>query len=56
MKIEGIVWLRDVVAKLALKHHVIYKKTKEVLILSARVMARKERDRESARKNHSRYG
>jgi uncharacterized DUF497 family protein len=88
MKIEGILWLRDVVDKLALKHHVetreieevlsgkpkfrfiekgeregedvylalgqtsagrylsvlfIYKKTKEILILSARDMARKER-------------
>jgi len=88
MKIEGIIWLRDVVDKLALKHHVetheveevlsgkpkfrfvekgeregedvylalgqtsagrylsvlfIYKKTKEILILSARDMARKER-------------
>jgi len=88
MRIEGIIWLRDVVDKLALKHHVetheveevlsgkpkfrlvekgeregedvylalgqtnagrylsvllIYKKTKEALILSAREMARKER-------------
>ncbi len=88
MKIEGIIWLRDIVDKLALKHHVgtqeveealsdkpkfrlvekgeregegvylalgrtsagryltvlfIYKKTKEILILSARDMARKER-------------
>ena len=88
MKIEGIIWLRDVVDKLALKHHVgtheveeafsdktkfrfvekgeregedvylalgrtsagrylsvlfIYKKTKEILILSARDMARKEK-------------
>jgi len=39
MKIEGIIWLRDVVDKLAL----IYKKAKEILILSARDMARKER-------------
>ncbi len=88
MKIEGIIWIRDIVDKLALKHHVetheieeilsdkpkfrfvekgkregeavyialgqtttgrylsvlfIYKKTKEVLILSARNMAKKER-------------
>jgi len=88
MKIEGIVWLRDVVDKLWVKHHVeieeveevlfgkpkyrfvekgdrkgenvylalgptvagrylsvlfIYKVTKEVLILSARSMAKKER-------------
>jgi uncharacterized DUF497 family protein len=88
MKIEGIIWFRDVVDKPAFKHHVetreveevlggkpkfrfvekgqrkgenlyltlgqtnagryltvlfIYKKTKEVLILSARDMARKER-------------
>ncbi|HHT9155173.1 MAG TPA: BrnT family toxin [Candidatus Tripitaka sp. YC43] len=88
MKIEGIIWFRDVVDKLAFKHDVetheveevlsgkpkfrfaekgqrkgedvylalgrtnagryltvlfIYKKTKEVLILSARDMARKER-------------
>jgi hypothetical protein len=39
MKIDGIIWLRDVVDKLAL----IYKRTKEILILSAREMARKER-------------
>ncbi len=88
MRIEGIIWLREVVDKLAFKHRVdadeveevfkdkpkfrfvergeregediylalgqteagrylsvlfIYKKTKEVLILSARDMARKER-------------
>jgi uncharacterized DUF497 family protein len=88
MKIAGVIWLRDIVDKLALKHHVepyeveealdnkakirfvekgerkgedvyialgqsdagrylailfIYKKTKEVLILSARDMADKER-------------
>lgn len=90
MKIEGVIWLRDVVDKLAFKHHVeideveevlngkpkfhfvekgerrgedvyqalgqtdegrylsvlfIHKKTREVLILSARDMARKERRR-----------
>ncbi|MCK4735745.1 MAG: hypothetical protein KAT65_25045 [Methanophagales archaeon] len=39
MKIDGIIWLRDVVDKLAL----IYKWTKEILILSARAMAIKER-------------
>jgi uncharacterized DUF497 family protein len=39
MKIDGIIWLRDVVDKLAL----IYKRTKEILIFSAREMARKER-------------
>jgi len=88
MKIEGIIWLRNVVDKLASKHHVetyeveqtlsnkpkirfvergerrgedvymalgqtnggrylailfIYKRTKEILILSARDMATKER-------------
>jgi hypothetical protein len=88
MNIDGIIWLRDVVDKLAFKHHVepeeveealnnkpkirfvekgkrkgedvylalgqtdtgrylavlfIYKKTKELLILSARDMAKKER-------------
>lgn len=88
MKIEGIIWLQEIVDKLASKHHVepdeveevfdnkpkirfvekgerkgenvymalgrtdagrymsvlfIYKKTKEVLILSARDMAAKER-------------
>jgi len=88
MKIEGVVWLRDIVDKLAFKHRVetdeveqvlngrpkfrfvekgerkdedvyvafgqtntgrylsvllIYKKTKEALILSARDMAKKER-------------
>lgn len=89
MKIEGIIWLRDVVDKLATKHHVeldeveevlngrpkfrfvekgerkgedvymalgrsqagrylavlfIYKETKEALVLSARDMARRERE------------
>ena len=58
MKIEGIIWIRDIVDKLALKHHVetheieeilsdkpkfrFVKKTKEVLILSVRDIARKE--------------
>lgn len=94
MRIKGVIWLREIVDKLALKHHVetyeveqvlngkpkfrfvekgerkgedvylalgqtdagrflavlfIYKKTKEVLILSARDMKRKER-REYGRK------
>lgn len=89
MKIEGIIWLRDVVDKLATKHHVeadeveevlngrpkfrfvekgerkgedvymafgrsqagrylavlfIYKETKDALVLSARDMARRERE------------
>lgn len=89
MKIEGIIWLRDVVDKLATKHHVeadeveevlngrpkfrfvekgerkgedvymalgrsqagrylavlfIYKETKEALVLSARDMAKRERE------------
>lgn len=89
MKIEGIIWLREVVDKLATKHHVetdeveeafysrpkfrfvekgqrkgedvymalgrskagryltmlfIYKATKEALVLSARDMARRERE------------
>ena len=31
MKIEGIIWLRDVVDKLALKHHVETHEVEEVL-------------------------
>jgi hypothetical protein len=44
MRIRGIVWLREIVDKLAVKHHVqpvlfIHKKTREALILSACDMA-----------------
>ncbi len=51
MKIGGIIWLRNIVDKLAFKHHVEtheveeVKKTREALILSARDMADKERKR-----------
>ncbi len=31
MKIEGIIWLRDIVDKLALKHHVETHEVEEVL-------------------------
>lgn len=43
MRIEGIIWLRDVEDKLALKHKVDTHEVEEALILSARDMARKER-------------
>ena len=63
MKIEGLIWLRDIVDKLAAKHRVetdevaeVFsgkpkfrfvekgRRKKEALVLSARDMARKERE------------
>ncbi len=55
MRIEGVIWLRTVVEKLAYKHHVDVLEVeealsnkpagREALILSARDMARSERKR-----------
>ncbi len=43
MKIDGLIWLRDIVDKLAWKHQVDPEEVEEALILSARDMANKER-------------